>query len=42
MFDPIDNTPKVVIQEEKDMTDVIDLMSRYEDLFKQKLKQTRP
>lgn len=41
MFDPIDNTPKVVIQEE-DMTDVLDLMSRYEDVFKQKFKQSRP
>jgi len=41
MFEPIDNTPKVAVQEE-DMADLKHLMSRYEELFREKLKQTAP
>jgi len=37
MFEPIDNIPKVVEED-----DLKDLMSRYEELFREKLKQTSP
>lgn len=37
MFEPIDNIPKVTEED-----DLIDLMSRYEELFREKLKQTAP
>jgi len=40
MFEPIDNIPKIA--EEDDMADLKDLMSRYEELFREKLKQTAP
>ena len=37
MFEPIDNIPKVTEED-----DLKDLMSRYEELFREKLKQTPP
>jgi len=37
MFEPIDNTPKITQDD-----DLKDLMNRYEELFREKLKQTAP